>query len=156
MMLRPTYLRATTSCGFLLTLLSLLAVCGCGEGRPATVPVSGKVTFGGGPWPKPGKLYFTGSEAIEGHPQRPGVAEFDTDGQFTVTTWDEGDGLLPGKYRARVECWKVYPNVVPPDPVTPGESYLSGKYTNATASGLEVVVEPGSEPIRVNWDIPKR
>ena len=114
------------------------------------VPTRGKVTLDGGPWPKPGALYFTPLKPAEGFPRRPGVGHFDTDGTFTVTTRDPGDGLIPGTYRIAVECWEVEPS-----DNRPGKSYTAERYTSPARSGLELTVEPGTrDTVELEYDIP--
>ena len=125
---------------------------GCGSKGPEIVPVRGTVTFHGGPWPKPGHIYFTPLKPAEGFPRRPGSGAFDVDGRFTVTTRDPGDGLIPGTYRIAVECWEVRPT-----DTTPGVSYAAKSYTTPATSSLELVVEPGTRgTVEVEYDIPNR
>jgi hypothetical protein len=50
-----------------------LLVTGCGENR-GLVPVRGRVTFDGGPPPKPGWLNFGPTKPADGFVQRPGQA----------------------------------------------------------------------------------
>jgi hypothetical protein len=90
--------------------LMLCAVSGCGDSAVRTIPVSGKVTFVGGPPPKNGTIIFTPIKVDEGLPSRPGRAQFDKDGAFTATSFQQGDGLLPGTYHANISCWKGNPD----------------------------------------------
>ena len=101
---------------FINLLLGLLT--GCGPSHPTTVAVRGKVTYGGGSWPKAGLLYFTIVTAAKDFPGRTGTARFETDGAFEAMTWKPGDGLMPGRYRVGVECWKVPPTMGGPKPVS--------------------------------------
>jgi len=113
---------------------------GCGPHRPKTVPVSGRVTMDGGEMPGHGMLYFTPGEPAAGFPRRPGLAAFEPDGRFTVTTFEPGDGLMPGRYLVGAECWQVPPTMEGPA----AKSYLPTKYQAAQTSGWEVLIEPGS------------
>jgi hypothetical protein len=83
----------------------------------------------------------------------PGLGRFDTDGSLTVTTFGNGDGLLPGKYGIAVECWETPPQM--DQTVTP-KSHVPGRYVNAATSGLTVVVEPGQKVVKLNLDVPKK
>lgn len=141
-----------TACGLLLAAWCLLPL-GCGRGELEVVPVRGKVTFGGGEWPKPGVLYFTIDQAAEGLPGRPGVGHFGTDGNFTVTTFTEGDGLIPGQYKIGVECWEVAPTM---GGSGPPKMYVPARYQNALTSDLKLTVESGQRVVEVNFDIPKQ
>lgn len=114
----------------------LLAVgCGGSVGMPTT-KVDGRVTFDGGPPPKNGFVTFSlvPGTGVEGLPYRPGSSPFGTDGVFTVTSFEEGDGLLPGTYKVRVTCLSGPPSGVSLDSVslvpldwTPEELVITGK-----------------------------
>jgi len=125
--------------------VSLLPL-GCGPAGPNLVPVRGKVTYGGGPWPKPGTITFTGG-------QRPASAEFDAEGNFTVMSFDKQKGLTAGKYKVAIECWDV-----PPSMDKPGaeKSFVPQKFRNPSTSGLEIVVEPGKPITDLKFEIPKK
>lgn len=92
---------------------------GCGSNRPTTVPVSGRITFKGAAPEYPGALFFAPVKPEEGYPQRGGRAFFDTNGTFQATSFEEGDGLIPGRYLVRVESWKQVPTMG-----KPGISYV--------------------------------
>jgi hypothetical protein len=128
-------------------LMILVGLVGCGPRRPQTVPVSGRITLDGGPWPSEAMLFF-GCEPAPGFPARTGKAIVAKDGSFRVGTFgNEADGLMPGKYRAYVIC----------EGTAGGKtvSYVPEKYQIAATSGLELTVEPGSRPIdNLSWDVP--
>lgn len=122
--------------------------CSGGDELPL-VPVSGVVTFAGGPCPKPGNISFSPVRVEEGVPRRPGRARFAEDGSYAATSFQEGDGLLPGTYTVLISCYEREPtsddprsyerfNLVPPD-------YRP-----------ELVVERSSGPIEVNFDVPPK
>ncbi len=92
---------------------------------------------------------FTPVEPAEGFPRRAGRAFFDTQGRFTVMTYTQGDGLMPGTYRAAVYCGEPVD-----DMDSAGKSFVPAKYQNPAQSGLELVVEPGSPRLVVEYDIP--
>ena len=127
-------------CGALL--LSIVFLQGCSN-TPRCIPVSGTVTLDGGKVPGPGFIYFTidstGKESIS----RPATAAFDADGKFKATSFVAGDGLMPGHYRLRVDCWETAPNMEG----KPIVSFLQPKYQDAAKSGLELIVEPDAKPI---------
>ena len=88
----------------------LLTAAGCGGSQEfPLVPVSGTVTFAGGPCPKPGSIVFGPKAVDEGLPQRAGSASFQEDGHFEVTSFKAGDGLVPGTYVVKVTCWEKPP-----------------------------------------------
>jgi hypothetical protein len=136
-----------TRLGLAVGLALLLVLCGCDSG-PKTIPVSGKVTFNGGKPPGPGSIYFN-TDSQAGGSTRPGTAEFDADGNYTTKTFTPGDGLLPGKYVLRVDCWKMPPNM----DGKPVVSFIPDKYQDAAKSGLTLTVEPNAKPITFNIDL---
>jgi hypothetical protein len=130
----------------------LLSMLGCGPSRPDTVPVSGRLTYGGGDWPKPGRVYFTPLEPAEGFPRRAGRADFEPDGRFRVGTWEDGDGLMPGKYRISIECWRKPPSMGDPDTL----SYVPVELRIASRSPWEIEIAVDGDPVEIERDVPKR
>jgi hypothetical protein len=104
----------------------------------------------GGQWPTGGKLYFNPVKPAAGFPGHSGTADFTTDGRFAVGTWERTDGLMPGKYKVGVECWKV-----PPTMAGPGVSYAADLYLAAACCPIELTVEAGKPLTGLNWDIPR-
>jgi hypothetical protein len=113
---------------------------GCGSNMPETIDIEGRVTIDGAAPPAGGIVYFLPVEAAPGFPTRPGTGDFGPDGVLSVTTFEQGDGLMPGKYQITVECWDAEPVMGGP----PSKSYLARKYQNATTSGLTVDVASGA------------
>jgi hypothetical protein len=128
-------------CGLLLLWAALLS--GCGGNTPKCIPVYGTVTLDGKKVPGPGYIYFNPNSAGEAL-SRPGRAAFDTNGNYRATTFVPADGLLPGTYVLRVECWKVEPNMEG----RPAISFLPQKYQDAAKSGLTLTVEPNAKAIK--------
>lgn len=136
---------ATVRC-YLLVAIVLAVMAGCGESR-GLVPVKGRVTFSGGPPPKPGRLSFGPMSAADGFVQRPGHASFDADGNFAATSYQEGDGLTPGKYRVTVMCVERDPSPVPGG--LEAVTYVAPGY-----KGQEFAVAIGNRTIDLNIDVP--
>jgi hypothetical protein len=141
-----TSLVSTSRC--LAPALCVLLLCGCGK-QYGTVPVRGKVTFNGGPMPTTGVVYFTPTETFGGHPMRPASADFGTDGEYSVSSFADAEGLYPGTYEAHLHCWKVPPTMTGPKEV----SYLPAKFGKANTSNLKVTVEEGSSAKEFNIDV---
>jgi hypothetical protein len=140
----------------LLAVLSLAVHSGCGPSRPQTVPVSGKVTYGGGNWPAKGTIYFLANKAAPGFPLRPGQAEFQPDGSFTAQTFDGVAGLMPGTYSIRIDCWEVPPSMEG----RPSKSFLAASMADGVVkeqgAPKELVIAPGDPPQTLILDVPKR
>ena len=126
-----------------------LMLCGgCGPSRPKTVRVEGKVKWSKGQWPAAGMIIFVPTEPAPGFPRHPGQATFDRDGNFRATTYTEGDGLMPGKYRVGVVCG---------EPVVgdkPSKSYVPLKYESPALSPLKLDIKPDDSARRVDFDVP--
>jgi len=127
----------------------LLASSGCGEEGLPIIPVSGKVTYAGGPVPTEGTISFSPISVEEGLPRRPGRARFQEDGLFEATSFKEGDGLIPGRYAAMISMWMGQP--VSEDP----SSFERLNYVPKTYRP-EVVVERTADSVEVNFDVPKK
>jgi hypothetical protein len=140
--------RALLACCVVTTLIA--AGCG-GDGRPEMIPVTGKVTFNGAKPPGPGTLWFTIDEAAPGFPSRPATGDFDAEGNYSAKTFEPGDGLIPGKYKIRIDCWEVPPTMGGP----PAKSFVPAKYQSPQTSELTVEIAPGEDAKEVNFDVVK-
>ena len=133
--------------------LCLLAL-GCQKVGVPLVPVEGKVTYGGGEWPKPGMLYFAVKEPGNDMPRKPGTSILATDGSFKAKTFTDGDGLVPGKYVVNIECWEVPPSMGPK--ASMGKSYVPENFQSGAKSGFVIDVPFDAEgPVKVEFDVPK-
>jgi hypothetical protein len=121
-----------------------LGLSGCGPNRPATVPVSGKVTFDGKPPPAAGALYFRPKDLGDGKSKRPAPALFDTSGRYEVSAWEGTKGLVPGTYMVGVECWKSLPTM----DGKPGVSYVAKDFKPP-----ELVVKPDEDSISFDVNV---
>jgi len=135
----------------------LLAACclllaGCGGPKLEKVSVSGRITYGGGDWPKAGKVNFVPVKPAPGYTRHPGTGEFGTDGRFTVGSSAGSAGLVPGEYRVRVECWETQPTMDQPNS---GKSYVPREYQQGKAEGMTLVIKPGQTEAEFNLDVPK-
>jgi hypothetical protein len=126
------------------------ALSGCSHSdHPKTVPVSGRVTIGGKPPPRPGLLSFATLEPAEGFPGRPAAGSFDTSGNYSAGIFP-GEGVIPGKYRVAVECWtKPYSGDGPKPP-----SHVPEKYRSVATSDVELTIAPGDSAKTFNIDLP--
>jgi hypothetical protein len=134
----------------LVIVLLLAAVLGCSKSGLPIVPVHGKVTFGGGPPPKPGTITFMPTKVAEGLPRRPGTASFGKNGEFQVTSFRKNDGLVPGTYSARVDCWKETPTLANP------ATFETYKLVPKDFEPPSVAVEADAGVVEVAIDVPKK
>lgn len=86
-------------CGLSCALVAVVVI-GCGPTggkQMRTFPVTGKVTMGGAPVPG---ATVTFAPTVEGNPAA--TARTDTQGVYTLTTYDSGDGAVKGEYKVLV------------------------------------------------------
>ncbi len=134
-----------------LFLVASAALSGCSHSdHPKTVHVSGRVTIGGKPFPRPGLLSFATIEPAEGFPGRPAAGSFDTSGNYSATAFGPGEGVIPGKYRVAIECWtKPYSGDGPKPP-----SHVPEKYRSVATSDIELTIAPGDSAKTFDIDVP--
>ena len=143
----------------------LLVIAGCGgdSGRISTYPVTGTVTGNGKP--------IVGAQ-ITFHPEdeegtRPAFGVTNQDGEFSLTTYDDGDGAIAGQYTVSIEKQAIrkeidVENLTPggPQQVGGGDMYakmmvgnrtekstvksddIPQKFRSPETSGLKRTVEP--------------
>lgn len=133
-----------------LLVLALSAGCNGAVREGGLVPVSGRVTLDGGPWPKDGVITF--GPITQESTSRPASATFDTSGNFTVMSFDNSPGLYPGTYNVGVECWEEPPGMSKNGKPTAGKSPVPKKYRTGMSSGLKLTVAAGATP-DANFDI---
>jgi hypothetical protein len=131
--------------------VAAMVIAGCGGGNNLPlIPVSGRVTFDGGPCPAEGSVTFMPVDVAPGLPRRPGIGKFKTDGRFVATSFREGDGLIPGHYAVSITCYQGLPDPDSRDPF--GDiNFVPGDYRPD-----DLVVDAGSGPIEVNYSVPPK
>lgn len=135
----------------LLVAAQFVLFAGCSRKEEAKIyPISGTVRLDGSPLvgasimlqPVDGGIYGYG---ISGE-----------DGAFTISTYEIGDGAIPGEHRIIVSMQgsQVFPGGEPGDEddstgeiTTQHGTLIPEKYTDAETSGLSVVVSADSEPL---------
>jgi hypothetical protein len=78
-----------------LACVATLALVGCGSEHPDIVPVSGTVTIDGKP-------VTAGQIMVSPAGHRPSIGPLDDNGRFTLTCFEQGDGVLKGTHLATV------------------------------------------------------
>jgi hypothetical protein len=136
----------------LLLVAVTLFLSACNGNGVQTIPVRGRVTHGGGAWPVEGTLYFIPIQTA-GTTMRPGMAKFTKEGEFAARTFTDGDGLIPGKYAIKVECWEHPPSMDPNAPEA--KSYVPAAIQAGTAEGWQVEVGGDQKVVELTLDVPK-
>ena len=126
-------------------LLAAASVAGCGDSGPVTKKVQGTVTFSGSPPPATGKVTLAPIEVTEPFPRRPARGEFDENGHFTLTTFDAGDGIIPGRYSVNITCWREKPTL---------ETRLSANYVPPTFQHEVTIAADADEPVEIAINVP--
>ncbi|WP_235935126.1 hypothetical protein [Candidatus Laterigemmans baculatus] len=111
------------------SLMVLPLLSGCGDNNPTTAPVSGTVTFNGEPL-QAGTVIFTPKA---GGP--PAYGEIQSDGTYALTTFEDGDGAVPGSHGVAVSAVE-FKN--PDLPVA--TTVIPMKYSSEQTSGLTAEV----------------
>ena len=83
--------------GLAISLVTLIMLVGCSDGRPTRVPVSGKVLIDGKPLTQ-GIVQFVPEGA------RPAAGKLDQDGRFVLTCYDGDDGVVVGTHRVMISA----------------------------------------------------
>jgi hypothetical protein len=138
------------SFNLLTAVLFIGVVAGCSKGGVPTIPVHGKITFAGGPPPAAGTVTFAPLTAEEGLPRRGGTGHFDTTGEFSTTSFQPNDGLIPGTYRPIIACWMGNPSSGDPS------SFERLNYVPSNFQAQEVKVDSGKGNVEVAIDVPKK
>lgn len=134
-----------------LCLLATIAICGCGSSTPDTVKVTGIVTYNGEP--VDGATVVFGPATGEG---RAATGTTGPDGRFELSTFDEGDGALPGSYVIAISKTEVTGGMTPDqehEALKAGKKvegpktieHLPVRYKDATKSGLAEEVLAGEK-----------
>lgn len=164
-------------CTWFMAFIGLGSLAGCGsdpfvENRPEVVPVTGVVTLGGAPVEGATVTFVntTGMAPGEQVTGRSSVGRTDQSGRFELTTFESGDGAVPGEYTVTVTKYEVQvtggggttTDVTEEGGSLEGESYtapgeddsanddtatnlLPEKYASAKSSGLTVTVKADGE-----------
>ncbi len=115
-------------------------VAGCGDDRPERVPVSGQVLIDGQP-------LTHGVVRVVPEDSRMAVGEIGSDGRFTLTTFEEGDGAVAGTHAVEVyAAEEIDPSQI--------KWHAPKKYSRADASGLTITIDEPTDDavIELEWN----
>jgi hypothetical protein len=91
-----------------------------------------------------GRIFFV----PKSEPALVAQGEITADGSFTLTTYKQGDGAVPGDYKVRIEPTPASPGALPKTK----RPRVHRRYSDEDSSGLTVAVKPQSnqlEPFRL-------
>jgi len=124
----------------LLLMVTLLVGCGDGSNRPKLVKTSGQVTLNGEPL----------AAGVDGYIQvlvdggRPATGKIDAEtGRFTLSTFDENDGCVPGTHKVVILVNKLGPGGSP-------ISLVDEKYREAATTDLTVTIDGPTDSLVVD------
>ncbi len=113
---------------------------GCGDGRPARLPVAGQVLIDGKPLDY-GYVRFVpaGARASGGY--------VDEQGHFTLSCYAKDDGVIPGNHQVEVDAGESIS-------ATQRRWHAPKKYANFKASGLTQTITEPTDALVINltWD----
>lgn len=117
----------------------VVSLVGCGDGRPSVVPAKGRVYINGEPLT--GYVGFVRVEPVGTRAASGEISE--ADGSFTLTSFEAGDGCVPGTHPVAVIV-----------NTTIGEELVSlipEHYADSSTSGLQITV--GDDPAELRIDL---
>jgi len=129
-------MRVVRSTLLIATMALVVVAAGCGDGRPTRVPVSGQVLIDG----KPLDYGFV-RLMVEG--ARPATAQIGPDGRFTLKTFDNGDGAVPGTHPVMVLAAE-------PLGSTKQRWHAPKKYADPATSGLTATIDGPTDSLVIN------
>jgi hypothetical protein len=115
--------------------LGFLLLAGCSDGRPQRVPVSGRVLIDGRP-------LKVGIIQVVPRGNRSATGALDGDGRFSLTTFEENDGCVPGRHRLAVIAKKDLSS-------TSIRWFAPKKYRSPATSGLTIEVNGPRDDVKI-------
>ncbi len=126
--------------GWILSGLLMIALVGCGDGRPKRVAVSGQVLIDGQP-------LTCGDTRLIPNGMRPATGKIGPDGRFVLGTYNREDGCVPGSHKVIVVALEILDGSF-------HKWHAPKKYARPTTSGLtaEIIGPTDSLTIELTWD----
>lgn len=127
-------------------LAAALAAAGCGDNRPKTYPVAGKLVYTDGTPVSGATVTFITALGEKTVAARSRVND---DGTFRLTTFEDNDGAVAGEHHVAV-------SPVPRDEADQKPVPVPPVYADAAKSGLKATVTPETREVTVTLDRKKR
>lgn len=132
---RSRYL-TTSAWGWVAVCGMVVLLAGCGDGRPARVPVSGQVFLDEKP-------LTIGSIMLVCEGARSSAGKLDEQGYFTLTCYDGYDGVVIGRHKVKVMAvQQIDDNTI--------RWLAPKKYSDHRTSGLEVEITEATDSLNIN------
>jgi hypothetical protein len=134
-----------TNLRLLAILLFTLVVTGCGGA--ATCPIRGRVVFKDtNALARELVGYVVTFELVDGDVSASGVVE--RDGTFEVSTYELGDGAVPGRHRVALNAPMSHELIEGPG-AAEAARLIPDKYGSPTTSGLEITVKSSGQEVEL-------
>jgi hypothetical protein len=133
----------------LVVCISLVAT-GCGGSNPKTIKVTGKVSYKGKPVTQ-GSITFQPAHPTEGGLSRPARGDIGSDGTYELSTFETGDGVMPGDYIVLVVTATGGPS--PEEPDAKATWATPERFGSPIESPLEASVPADSRAMELNFDL---
>lgn len=131
---------------------TLLLLAGCGSSGPTVVPVHGKVTWKGQPLDS-GTVVFHQVNLPAGELRRPAMALLKPDGTFRLSSLEEGDGVLPGRYAVSVQSLTGGNAMEFLDANSAPTSRIPHRYGSPETSGLTAKIAADAGAVELQFDL---
>jgi hypothetical protein len=120
--------------------VAMLLCCGCSDGRPSRVPVSGRVLIDGKPLTHAAvRFYPPGGRSSSG--------KTDGDGRFVLTCYEPSDGALVGNHKVIVAAIEeINGNTI--------KWHAPKKYAQPDTSGLQATIDRATDDMKfeLTWN----
>ena len=126
--------------------LMLCIASSCGSQPASTYPVTGKVTYPDGSPVTGGMVEFEPRETASGQRDCARGA-IQPDGSYSLSTFREGDGAVPGHHRVVVQ--DLYPSDDPQPGARTWKPALDPRFRRYETSGLQYDVKPEPNVIHI-------
>ncbi len=111
-----------------------LSLAGCGDGRTERVPVSGQVLIDGEP-------LTIGSIRLIPDNDRPATGVIGQDGRFTLTTYEDQDGVIIGTHKVTVAAREI---------LGPNSQRWYAPKTYLVPTGLTATIDGPQDDLKIN------
>ncbi|MGD9127615.1 MAG: hypothetical protein PVH19_09575 [Planctomycetia bacterium] len=119
----------------IVTVSCLATLTGCGDGRPDRVPVSGQVLIDGKP------LTY-GTVRVIPQNARAATGTIQPDGSFKLTTFEDGDGVVPGEHVMVIDAGNQISQ-------TQMKWYAPKRYAKPQTSGQKLPIDKSTDSLKI-------